>query len=292
MSRLRIFDEGNPGAPRLETRDHAAIARELGARGIRFEQWQAGARLEPGASQDQVLAAYSGDIDRLKREKNYQAVDVISLNKDHPEKGALRQKFLNEHTHSEDEVRFFVAGSGLFTLHLGEEVCEVLCEQGDLIGVPEQHRRHRLRARVRVQHRADLGLERVHLRVQQRLRRGSQLGADGAPVEVDEHDVLGREPALVAPAHGDRGMRLVHAHRKVARGRGRPAARGQVRAGLGQQRGAFDAACLEGIVGQDVGAPRDRCKVERVNIARINIAESHARRGRRSVSRFEPFTSY
>ena len=84
-----------------------------------------------------MIAAYRDDIARLKREKNYQAMDVISLNADHPDKAMLRQKFLNEHTHSEDEVRFFVAGSGLFTLHLGAEVCEVLCEQGDLIAVPD-----------------------------------------------------------------------------------------------------------------------------------------------------------
>jgi 1,2-dihydroxy-3-keto-5-methylthiopentene dioxygenase len=140
MSRLRIFDEGRPDAPRLITRDHAEIARELGARGIRFEQWHAGAELQPGASQDQVIAAYRDDIERLKRERDYQAVDVVSLNPDHPDKAALRQKFLNEHQHSEDEVRFFVAGAGLFTLHLGGEVCEVLCEQGDLIAVPDNTR--------------------------------------------------------------------------------------------------------------------------------------------------------
>jgi len=137
MSRLRIFDQGKPDAPRVVTSDHAEITRELGARGIRFEQWQANVALEPGAGQDQVIAAYQGDIERLKREKDYQAVDVISLNADHPDKATLRQKFLNEHTHSEDEVRFFVAGSGLFTLHLGDDVCEVLCEQGDLIAVPD-----------------------------------------------------------------------------------------------------------------------------------------------------------
>ena len=34
-------------------------------------------------------------------------------------------------------MRFFVAGSGLFTLHVGDRVYEVLCEQGDLIGVPD-----------------------------------------------------------------------------------------------------------------------------------------------------------
>ena len=36
-----------------------------------------------------------------------------------------------------DEVRFFVAGSGLFTLHVGDNVYEIRCEQGDLIAVPD-----------------------------------------------------------------------------------------------------------------------------------------------------------
>src|SRR6202008_4846455 len=90
----------------------------------------------PGGSQDQVIAAYSDDIERLKREEGYQAVDVVSLNPDHPDRAAFRAKFLNEHTHAEDEVRFFVAGRGLFSLHIGERVYEVLCERGDLIGVP------------------------------------------------------------------------------------------------------------------------------------------------------------
>ena len=53
------------------------------------------------------------------------------------QKAELRKKFLDEHTHSEDEVRFFVAGAGLFSLHLGDEVYEVLCQQGDLIGGPD-----------------------------------------------------------------------------------------------------------------------------------------------------------
>ncbi|THD09958.1 1,2-dihydroxy-3-keto-5-methylthiopentene dioxygenase, partial [Rhodanobacter lindaniclasticus] len=75
--------------------------------------------------------------DRLMGEAGYQAVDVISLAPDHPDRAALRQKFLSEHTHSEDEVRFFVAGSGQFTLHLGDKVYDVLCEKGDLIGVPD-----------------------------------------------------------------------------------------------------------------------------------------------------------
>ena len=127
MSRLRIFDETRPQSPLTEHHEHAAIARELDQVGVRFEQWEAGQAIVPGASQDEVIAAYHSDIDRLKKEKGYQAVDVISLTPDHPERAALRQKFLSEHTHSEDEVRFFVAGSGQFTLHIANKVYDILC---------------------------------------------------------------------------------------------------------------------------------------------------------------------
>jgi 1,2-dihydroxy-3-keto-5-methylthiopentene dioxygenase len=136
MSRLRIFDETEPQTPLLVLDDHAAIAQELGTAGIRFERWKASQPIRPGASQDEVIAAYRNDIDRLMADKGYQSVDVISLTAEHPERAALRQKFLSEHTHSEDEVRFFVAGAGQFTLHLAGKVYDVLCEQGDLIGVP------------------------------------------------------------------------------------------------------------------------------------------------------------
>jgi 1,2-dihydroxy-3-keto-5-methylthiopentene dioxygenase len=140
VSRLRIFDENNPTQPIWISDNHAAIAEQLGAVGVRFQQWQANAPVLPGAEQDAVIAAYRTDIDRLMAENGYQAVDVISLTADHPQKDALRQKFLNEHTHSEDEVRFFVAGSGLFTLHIDDKIYEVKCESGDLIGVPDSTR--------------------------------------------------------------------------------------------------------------------------------------------------------
>lgn len=137
MSRLRIFDDARPQAPLRECHEHAEIARELAQVGVRFEQWAANQPIAPGASQDEVIAAYRSDIDRLMRDEGYQSVDVISLKPDHPERAVLRQKFLSEHTHSEDEVRFFVAGAGQFTLHIDGRVYDVLCEQGDLIGVPD-----------------------------------------------------------------------------------------------------------------------------------------------------------
>ncbi len=136
MSRLRVYDHREPARPIGTMFDHDMIARALDEVGVRFERWEASHPLTPGASQDEVIAAYQADIERLKREQGYQAVDVISLSADHPDKDALRQKFLSEHTHSEDEVRFFVAGQGQFTLHIGERIYDVLCEAGDLISVP------------------------------------------------------------------------------------------------------------------------------------------------------------
>ena len=137
MSRLRIFLESDPRQPMLIASTHDYIAEQLGKIGVRFEQWQTTSALEPGASHDAVLAAYRSHIDEIVREKGFRTVDVVSIAPDHPEREAMRKKFLDEHFHKEDEVRFFVAGSGLFTLHVDDRVYEILCEQGDLIGVPD-----------------------------------------------------------------------------------------------------------------------------------------------------------
>ncbi|MCK0536424.1 1,2-dihydroxy-3-keto-5-methylthiopentene dioxygenase [Alcanivorax quisquiliarum] len=136
MSHIRVYADQSPQHTLQSTSDHAAIATILGDAGVRFERWQASQPIAPGASQDEVIAAYRADIDRLIAEAGYQTVDVVSLDASHPDKAALRQKFLDEHRHAEDEVRFFVAGAGLFSLHIGDKVYEVLCEQGDLISVP------------------------------------------------------------------------------------------------------------------------------------------------------------
>jgi len=136
MSRIRIFNTIDPTEVLVQHASLEGIAAELRAIGVRFERWQTDAGVAPGASQDEVIAAYRGDIDRFMAEGGYQTVDVVSLKADHPQKDEFRQKFLNEHTHAEDEVRFFVAGSGLFTLNVKGRVYEVLCEGGDLISVP------------------------------------------------------------------------------------------------------------------------------------------------------------
>ena len=137
MSRLRIFEEEHPDRPLRVTDDHAGIARELQPIGVGFEQWQAAQPVAPGDPADAIMAAYRADIDRLVAARGFRSVDVVSIAPDNPQREAMRAKFLDEHFHKEDEVRFFVAGSGLFTLHVDGKVYEVLCTQGDLIAVPD-----------------------------------------------------------------------------------------------------------------------------------------------------------
>jgi 1,2-dihydroxy-3-keto-5-methylthiopentene dioxygenase len=137
MSRLRIFDDDAPQAPLLATSDRGEMAAELARIDVAFEQWDASKPVVPGDPHDAILEAYRTDIDRLVEAHGFRTVDVVSIAPDNPNRGEMRRKFLDEHFHKEDEVRFFVAGSGLFTLHAGDKVYEVLCESGDLIAVPD-----------------------------------------------------------------------------------------------------------------------------------------------------------
>ncbi|ATY30829.1 1,2-dihydroxy-3-keto-5-methylthiopentene dioxygenase [Sphingomonas psychrotolerans] len=133
MTQLTVYTLD--GEPVLETEEPARIAGALATIGVRFEQWPSRA-LPAGAAQQAVLAAFASEVGRLKAENGYRAVDVIRMTPDHPECGTLRSKFLSEHRHSEDEVRFFVEGEGLFTLRDEDRVYAVLCREGDLISVP------------------------------------------------------------------------------------------------------------------------------------------------------------
>ena len=137
MSRLRIFADDAPDTALVDTRDGAEITRELGRIGVTFERWEASRPVTAGASQAEVLAAYAEDIARISAERGFTTVDVVSIAPDHPKREEMRASFLDEHFHKEDEVRFFVAGSGLFTLHVDDRVYEIECVKDDLIAVPD-----------------------------------------------------------------------------------------------------------------------------------------------------------
>jgi 1,2-dihydroxy-3-keto-5-methylthiopentene dioxygenase len=136
MSRLTVYRDDTPDTPELRTEDPTAIAAGLAPIGVRFERWESPVTLAPEDSAETILEAYRPYLDRLMGETGAGSADVIKLTPDHPQAGALRQKFLSEHTHSEDEVRFFVHGAGNFIMHVDGRVYDAHCQRGDLISVP------------------------------------------------------------------------------------------------------------------------------------------------------------
>ena len=136
MSQLKIYEESKPHLAIAEYQNLDKIAQELAKLGVRFEQWFAQGTIQENADHETLIDAYQQDINRLVTETGYQTYDIISIDPSHPQKQALRQKFLAEHTHDDDEIRFFIRGQGLFTLHIEDKVYEIICEQNDLISVP------------------------------------------------------------------------------------------------------------------------------------------------------------
>jgi len=79
----------------------------------------------------------SREIEALKTRGGYVTADVIDVSSTTPGLDAMLAKFNREHWHDEDEVRFIIAGSGVFHIH-GQDGAVVAIEvsAGDLIRVP------------------------------------------------------------------------------------------------------------------------------------------------------------
>lgn len=131
MARIRIQDENR------EITDADEIRAFLQPFGIWYEKWEVEGRIGPEATNEEILAAYAPEIERLKAAGNFVTADVINVTPATPNLDTMLAKFSKEHTHSEDEVRFTVKGSGVFHIHpQGGPVFAVQVEAGDLINVP------------------------------------------------------------------------------------------------------------------------------------------------------------
>jgi 1,2-dihydroxy-3-keto-5-methylthiopentene dioxygenase len=124
----------------LHVADETEIRWRLGAVGIDYERWDL-SRVSADASADQVLSAYAPEIDAMKQRGGYTTADVIDVHPETPGLDTMLARFDKEHTHSEDEVRFILAGRGIFFLHpagpeSGKRVLSVEVHPGDMLRVP------------------------------------------------------------------------------------------------------------------------------------------------------------
>lgn len=117
--------------------DFNLIKKQLEDKGVALSRWEANCELSKMATQEEILQAYQHEIKPFMEKYGFQSCDVINVYPEMDNISALREKFLSEHTHSEDEVRFFVEGEGKFWFHLSsDEVLCLVCTAGDFLAVP------------------------------------------------------------------------------------------------------------------------------------------------------------
>jgi 1,2-dihydroxy-3-keto-5-methylthiopentene dioxygenase len=118
-------------------RDAPEIASYLTTQGIDYERWTPAHPVGDNAPAEEILQAYASEIDALKVRGGYVTADVIDVGPTTPGLEEMLAKFNREHWHDEDEVRFIIAGHGLFHIHAKTgAVLAIEVEAGDLIRVP------------------------------------------------------------------------------------------------------------------------------------------------------------
>ncbi|MEZ6096243.1 MAG: cupin domain-containing protein [Pirellulaceae bacterium] len=131
MAKVHIPDQSR------EITDVQEMAQFLEPFGIWYEKWDVEGRIGPDATDAEILEAYDSEIEQLKERGGFVTADVINVKPSTPGLDTMLEKFKKEHTHSEDEIRFTVYGSGVF--HVNPEngpVFSITVESGDMVNVP------------------------------------------------------------------------------------------------------------------------------------------------------------
>ena len=131
MATVTIVDENKTVHTEQE------ITALLAQHGIDYERWNPEHPVADNAPAEEILNAYAREIDELKQRGGYVPADVIDVD---PKTSGLEEmlaRFNREHWHDEDEVRFIIAGHGLFHIHTtAGPVLAIEVEAGDLFRVP------------------------------------------------------------------------------------------------------------------------------------------------------------
>ncbi len=107
----------------------AVTASELKSNGIDYEHL--------------ALDHYQAGLDAIKAKHGYVTQDVIELTPETANLPAILAKFDKEHLHTDDEVRFVLAGAGIFDIRsIDDKWMRVEVFSGDYISVPKD-RYHR-----------------------------------------------------------------------------------------------------------------------------------------------------
>ena len=88
-------------------------------------------------------AGYQPSLDSLAKDRGYIEQDEVALSPKTENLDAICAKFVDEHFHDDDEVRFVLEGRGIFDIRSADDRwMRVVVDAGDLIVVPAK-RYHR-----------------------------------------------------------------------------------------------------------------------------------------------------
>lgn len=139
MSHLAQYSKFNLRTPFNETGEFSVQSAELAKDGIFFSKREVLNTLPNSKlGKDQILKLYEDLVTEIKREYNYLYADVASLTQGDAHSVVVRSQYISEHTHCEDEARFFIEGAVLVYIHVNDKVHILQCGPGDLLIIPKR----------------------------------------------------------------------------------------------------------------------------------------------------------
>ena len=83
-----------------------------------------------------ALRIHIGSPSEIHFNGKYSDMDMVEMDRSTEGKEEIRAKFIREHTHSDDEVRWFAKGRGTFGFNFDGVTMELHCKKGDYIEIP------------------------------------------------------------------------------------------------------------------------------------------------------------
>lgn len=116
------------------------VRENLAAAGVQWGRWPV--RTLQGDGLAELQRVYGQELAALGQHFRLHSADRVRLAPGDARWPALRQQFLQEHRHADAEIRFFLAGTGLFHLRTDDGFLGLLCEAGEWLALPAgaQHR--------------------------------------------------------------------------------------------------------------------------------------------------------
>ena len=137
MSQLALYSQFNLREPYQVSEKVDVLSKQLAEDGIYFRRLPLVATpSNESLSDEQILGLYKNQIETVNEYMHYKVTDVASITTNDAVAISIRDRYLSEHTHDDDEVRFFIEGSILLYIHVEQRIHMLNCTAGDLVIIP------------------------------------------------------------------------------------------------------------------------------------------------------------